>query len=153
MDSCGLHEHQEVGRGCGCAWRLLVCCWRLWRDVAFEYRYPAGTQQWHDQQRQILFVQKCMCSSCGMNINNIHGLFPCLSAFSGTLQPSREPLAHGVPDGNEEEAPRLCRLSGHDLLCWGQRWHHGAEQRWALQPQDQPVVSCGGYDLQTKWGE
>lgn len=75
MDSCGLHEHQEVGRGRGCTWRLLVCCRRLWRDVASEYGYPAGTQQWHDQQRQILFVQKCMCSSDGMSINNIHGLF------------------------------------------------------------------------------
>lgn len=76
-----------------------------------------------------------------------------LSCLSGTLQSPREPLAHGVSHGNAEEAPGLRRLPGHDLLGRRQRRHYRAEQRRALQPQDQPVVPCGGHDVQAERGE
>lgn len=72
--------------------------------------------------------------------------------LSGTLQSSRKPLAHRVSHGNQKEAPRLCRLPGHDLLCWRARRHHGAEQRREIQPQDQPVVPCSRHDVQAEWG-
>lgn len=83
--------------------------------------------------------------------------FKCLAllfhlVLSGALQPSRKPLAHRVAYGNQEEAPRLCGVPGHDLLCWRERRHHGAEQRREIQPQDQPVVPCRGHDVQAERG-
>lgn len=81
---------------------------------------------------------------------------PCVfnpSCLSGALQSPREPLAHSFSHGDAEEAPGLRRLPGHDLLGRRQRRHHGAEQRRALQPQDQPVVPSGGHDVQEEWGE
>lgn len=55
MDTCGLHEYQEVGGGCGCPGGLLVCCGRVGRDIAFEYRYIAVIQRRHGLPTQILF--------------------------------------------------------------------------------------------------
>lgn len=75
-----------------------------------------------------------------------------LSFYSGALQPSREPLAHSVAHGHQEEAPGLCRLPGHDLFCRRKRRHHRAEQCRAIQPQDKPVVPCCGHDIQTERG-
>lgn len=90
---------------------------------------------------------------CGSDFLTLSLAFFFFSLPSGTLQPSREPLAHSVSDGDQEEAPGLCGLPGHDLLRRRERRHHGAEQRGAIQPQDQPVVSCSGHDVQTEWGE
>lgn len=73
--------------------------------------------------------------------------------LSGALQSPRKPLAHRISHGNQKKAPRLRGLSGHDLLCGRSRRHHRAEQRRAIQPQDQPVVSCSSHDIQTEWGE
>lgn len=77
MDSCGLHEHQEVGCSCGCAGRLLVRCRRLWWNVAFKYRYSAVTQRWHTPWRRITH-------SNGMKFRNhtLSLVFKCFFYFS-----------------------------------------------------------------------
>lgn len=61
-------------------------------------------------------------------------------------------MAHSGPNGNQAEAPGLCRISGHDLLGGRPGRYHRAEQRRAIQPQNQSVVSSGRDDVSKKWG-
>lgn len=72
---------------------------------------------------------------------------------SGALQPSGEQVAHHGAHGHAQEAPGLRRVPGHDLRRGGQRRHHGAQQRRAVQPQSQPVVAGGGHDVPAQRSE
>lgn len=147
MDSCGLHEHQTSRRCCGCARWIPVCCGRVWWDVTIKYRYdPHSWEQCKHWAVGYLKLQPVILFLFWL-------VLVCVSLLSGALQSPREPLAHRLPNGDQEEAPRLCRLPGYDLLCWRKRWHHRAEQCWAIQPQNQSVVSCSGHDVQAERGE
>lgn len=75
------------------------------------------------------------------------------SSRSGALQPSGEQVAHHGAHGHAQEAPGLRRVPGHDLRRGGQRRHHGAQQRRAVQPQSQPVVAGGGHDVPAQRSE
>lgn len=87
---------------------------------------------------------------CGTRPSGHSGL---PSSRSGALQPSGEQVAHHGAHGHAQEAPGLRRVPGHDLRRGGQRRHHGAQQRRAVQPQSQPVVAGGGHDVPAQRSE